>query len=121
MPDRVLPNEEGLNTPGAFWRLYLREHQSPRNRWLHALGTWSSWIVIAIAAFTQNWWLLLVAPVVGYGLAWIGHLVIEKNKPLSMRYPVRSLLSDFRLAALMLIGRDPLRNQLTPSTRREHA
>lgn len=121
MTERTMPNDESPNTPGAFWRLYLREHQNSTNRWLHALGTWSSWIVVAIAVVTQNWWLLLLAPVVGYGMAWIGHLTIEKNKPLSMRHPVRSLLADFRLAALMLIGRDPGRQQMKSSSRREHA
>ena len=35
----------------------------------------------------------------GYGFAWVGHFVFEKNRPATFVYPVYSLASDVRLWA----------------------
>lgn len=96
-----------INSNQEFWKLYLQEHSQFTTRCLHTIGTLISWIVLAIAAWEQIWWLVIVAPIVGYGTAWISHAFVEKNRPLSMKYPVRSFLADYKLTALMLMGRDP--------------
>ena len=49
-------------------------------------------------------WLLL-APVVGYGFAWVGHFVFEKNRPATFTHPVYSLVGDFVMWKDMLVGR----------------
>lgn len=49
-------------------------------------------------------WLLLVLPV-GYGAAWFGHFLVERNRPLTLKYPLWSLRADYRLVGLILIGR----------------
>lgn len=94
-------------TPEEFWVLYLQEHRHLTTRWMHTLGTLASWSVFGVALWLQIWWLILLAPVVGYGLAWCSHAFFEKNRPLSMRYPVRSFLADYKLTCLMLLGRNP--------------
>ena len=95
-------------TNAQFWSLYLAEHQQLANCWLHVLGTIASWLVIAVAIAVaivwQWWWLLILVPLVGYGPAWLGHLFVEGNRPLSIRYPVRSLMADYRLTWQMLTG-----------------
>jgi len=91
-------------TNAQFWNLYLAEHQQPANCWLHVMGTMSSWVLMLLAIVWELWWLLILVPVAGYGLAWMGHLLIEGNRPVSIRYPVRSLLSDYRLTWQMLTG-----------------
>jgi hypothetical protein len=87
-----------------FWPFYVREHSAPACRALHFIGSTLVLVVIAAAA-TYNWWLLLAAPLVGYGFAWIGHFAIEKNKPASFKYPLWSFLADWKMWALMLAGR----------------
>jgi hypothetical protein len=59
-------------------------------------------------------WLVLVAPVIGYGCAWLSHLLIEHNRPATFSHPARSLRGELRLAWLAATGR--LRREL-----RQHA
>lgn len=39
----------------------------------------------------------LLAILVGYGFAWIGHFAFEKNQPATFVYPTYSLFGDFKL------------------------
>ena len=61
-------------------------------------------IGLRFAAPVSPWWLLLLVPVAGYAPAWIGHLLVEGNKPVSIRYPIRSLLADYRLTMFIVTG-----------------
>ena len=42
-----------------------------------------------------------------YGLAWIGHLAFERNRPASVRHPLYSLAGDFAMFKDMVLGRLP--------------
>lgn len=95
---------ERIQTFDEFWLYYLREHSLPSCRALHYFGTVASMIVLA-AGIVYNPWLLLLVPVVGYGPAWIGHFVIEKNQPATFTYPLWSLIADYRMFALAATGR----------------
>ena len=46
-----------------------------------------------------------VGVIIGYGFAWLGHFVYERNSPASSRYPVWSFICDVRLCLMMASGR----------------
>jgi hypothetical protein len=48
-----------------------------------------------LVGFTLIQFLLIF--VIGYGFAWVGHYVFEKNKPATFKYPLFSLQGDVRL------------------------
>jgi len=88
-----------------FWRVYLAAHADPRTRALHYLGTVLAVAALVIAGLERDWRWLLAAPVVGYALAWFGHLVFEHNRPATFGQPTWSLVSDFRMLGLFVSGR----------------
>lgn len=51
-----------------------------------------------------SWTNLLIVPIVGYGFAWVGHFIFEKNKPATFKYPLYSFLGDLRLLKDTLTG-----------------
>lgn len=92
-------------TFSEFWPHYLAEHSLPATRAIHLLGT-LAWLLLLLAALlTRNWWLLILIPVVAYGLAWFSHFFIEHNRPVTFKYPLLSLLADHKMAFYMLTGR----------------
>jgi hypothetical protein len=93
-----------IQTYDEFWLYYLREHSRPASRAMHYLGSTCAIAAIAAGVFLTPWWLLAV-PVVGYGPAWFGHFVIEKNKPATFGYPFWSLISDYKMFGLAIAGR----------------
>ncbi|MDT8347760.1 MAG: DUF962 domain-containing protein [Flavobacteriaceae bacterium] len=88
-----------------FYRYYLREHQEKSTRILHFIGTFLALLLVVFAVVFQWGWQWLLVPIVGYGFAWIGHAFFEKNKPATFRYPLWSLVSDFKLFFEICLGR----------------
>ena len=87
-----------------FFPFYLGEHSDPLNRTLHYIGTASA-IGLATWSLTVGpVWLLAFLLPVGYGPAWIGHFIIEKNRPATFKHPLWSLRGDFRMLRLFLTG-----------------
>jgi hypothetical protein len=94
-----------MRTFAEFWPYYVREHSNRTNRYLHFIGTLSALVLAVTLVVMGWWWLALALPVVGYGFAWVGHFVIEKNRPATFRHPLWSLLGDFKMFGLMAAGR----------------
>ncbi len=88
-----------------FYKFYLSEHAKRSTKLLHFTGTFLVLLILALAVVRQNWMLLLLLPVVGYGFAWVGHFFFEKNKPASFSSPLYSLLGDFVMFKDILTGR----------------
>jgi len=88
-----------------FWPYYVSQHQNKTCRQLHFVGTTIAMSCVAAAPFYPP--ALLAAPVAGYGMAWIGHFVFEKNKPASWggaKAWAWSLRGDLRMWKMMAMG-----------------
>jgi len=87
-----------------FYPFYLREHSDVRCRRLHFIGTVLVLLALLLAVIVSPWWLIGM-PLFGYGFAWIGHFVFEKNRPATFKHPVYSLMGDWVMFADILRGR----------------
>ncbi len=88
-----------------FYPFYLGEHANRTCRRLHFIG--SSLVILtlllALASGRMSWlWLM---PLFGYGFAWAGHYLFEKNRPATFRHPLYSLAGDWVMYAQMLRGK----------------
>ena len=98
--------EERYRTFAAFYPFYLTEHVNPVSRRLHVVGT--SLVIACLAlGVLRDARFFIAAPLVGYGFAWIGHFVFEKNRPATFMYPLYSLMGDFRLWFEVVTGQRP--------------
>ena len=87
-----------------FWPYYVSQHMKPSTRWLHFTGTTLVLVTLAAAVLASPVW-LLASPFAGYSFAWVGHFFFEKNRPATFTYPLWSLLGDFQMYRLMLLGK----------------
>jgi len=101
------PQEQRFNSFAEFYPYYLGEHSNPACRRLHYVGSLLVLAVLAFVLVTQQWLLLLALPVIGYGFAWIGHLVFEKNRPATFKHPLYSFMGDWVMLKDGLTGRIP--------------
>ena len=79
-----------------FYPFYLTQHVNPVSRRLHVVGTGLALLFLGVGIVADARY-LIAAPLAGYGFAWVGHYVFEKNKPATFKYPLWSLAGDFRL------------------------
>ena len=89
----------------AFFPFYLKEHSNPLNRRLHFAGTTLVNLLVIAAIVLGKPWLLWLTPVGGYGFAWVGHFIVEKNRPATFQYPLWSLMGDYKMYGMMLTGK----------------
>ncbi|MCY0879478.1 MAG: DUF962 domain-containing protein [Firmicutes bacterium] len=86
----------------AFWVEYLHQHELLATRLWHFVGTSAALVSALLALITWHWIYLVVAVVVSYGCSWMGHFVVERNRPVSFRHPIWSLRADLLLFQMML-------------------
>lgn len=98
-------SDDRFGTFEEFWPYYLEEHSNPLCRILHFIGTTGAMGFVVAAVTTLNPLLIPGALVCGYGFAWVGHFIIEKNRPATFKYPLWSLRGDFKMYGMMLRGK----------------
>jgi hypothetical protein len=100
-----MATEKEFKSFAEFWPFYVSEHSNPTSRRLHFIGTTLVILILLIAIFVENAWLLIALPIFGYGFAWVGHFFFQKNKPATFIYPLWSLRGDFKMYGYILTGR----------------
>lgn len=88
-----------------FYPYYLQEHSNPTCRRLHYAGSLLILVVVGYVLVSQQWLWLLALPVIGYGFAWVGHFIFERNRPATFQYPLYSLMGDWVMFKDVLTGR----------------
>ena len=87
-----------------FWPFYVSQHLNRVNRRLHFAGTTLALGVATLGAALRSPWIFAAAPVMAYGLAWVGHFFYERNRPATFVYPLLSLRADFRMYRMTWMG-----------------
>ena len=82
-----------------FWPFYVGEHKEPLNRALHFIGTSNFIFWLTTAIVRRDYRFVFLAIFLAYGFAWTGHFFVEKNRPATFRYPLKSLVGDFKMYA----------------------
>ena len=100
--------EHPIQSFKTFYPYYLKEHANGINRLLHFIGTSLVLILTLIAIFEREPFWLVYIPIAGYGFAWVGHFFFEKNRPATFKYPLWSLISDFKMYFEILLKKIPL-------------
>jgi hypothetical protein len=90
-----------------FYPYYLAEHANPVCRRLHYAGSLLVLSILAYALVSQRWLWLLALPLAGYGFAWVGHFIFEKNRPATFQYPLYSFMGDWVMLRDAFTGRIP--------------
>ena len=88
-----------------FYPFYLSEHSNRTSRRLHFVGSCGVLVLLGIAVATADARWVIAALACGYGFAWIGHFVFEKNRPATFRHPLYSFLGDWVMFKDILRGR----------------
>ncbi|MBK8352242.1 MAG: DUF962 domain-containing protein [Saprospirales bacterium] len=97
--------ERKYHTLKDFYPYYLTEHSDPTCRLFHYIGTTLLFVIVIASIVTGIAKILFLLPIVGYGFAWMGHFIFEKNKPATFQYPFYSLASDFIMFFHFLTGK----------------
>jgi len=95
MSTAATPDMRDLKSFAEFYPVYLGEHAHRTCRRLHFVGSTLVLVCLAMLLATGRPQYLLYGLLFGYGFAWIGHFVFEKNRPASFKRPLYSLMGDW--------------------------
>ena len=94
-----------FNSFKEFYPFYLSEHSNNTNKILHAIGSIGVLCIVLYSLLNLNLKILYLAPICGYGFAWVGHFFLEKNKPATFQYPIYSFIGDWVMLKDIILGK----------------
>lgn len=86
---------------------YLSEHDNSICRGLHYFASYLVFSFSIGIIATNSWLLLWLLPLIGYGLARVGHFFFKKNKPVTFQFPLYSFMSDWVMLKDAVTGKLP--------------
>lgn len=84
-----------LTEARVYWDKYLWHHRDPRTRQLHRIGSWVCIAGAVAAASGAGLFWIPLSMGVGYGFAFAGHYLVEKNRPLTFENPIRAGIANW--------------------------
>ena len=102
-------NASSFDDFSSFYPFYLCQHRKPLTKLFHFVATFNT-IVLTAYGFSHRpfkWWVAVFGFVQAYALAWVSHFWIEDNKPATFRYPLYSLVGDFKMFSDYLMLKFP--------------
>jgi hypothetical protein len=88
-----------------FYPYYLGEHQHRLCRRMHFIGSALVLLLAVTGLIQRDWRFAGFALLTGYGFAWLGHLLFEKNRPATFKNPIYSFVGDWVMFGAMLRGK----------------
>jgi len=98
-------SDSKFNSFKEFYPFYLSEHSKSSTKLLHVIGSLGVISIIIYSMITTHWEVLYFLPLCGYGFAWIGHFIFEKNRPATFKFPLYSFIGDWVMLKDILIGK----------------
>ncbi len=98
-------NDTKFTSFKKFYPYYLSEHKLRINKILHIIGSLTSITFIIIIIYIEKYKYIPLSIFFGYGCAWIGHFIFEKNRPATFKYPIYSFLGDWMMLKDVLTGK----------------
>ena len=96
---------KAFNSFKEFYPYYLNEHSNKTCRQLHFVGSSLVLVLMVLGFLTSKTGYFFMMPIAGYGFAWVGHFFFEQNKPATFKYPLYSLIGDWKMFFQMLNGK----------------
>lgn len=84
-----------FTTFSELYPFYLSQHENLTCRRLHFVGSILALFSVIATLYSLNVMWLILAPIGGYGFAWVGHFFYERNKPATFKYPLYSFMGDW--------------------------
>jgi hypothetical protein len=98
---------QSLKSFAEFYPYYLGEHANRTCRRLHFIGSSLALLCLVTGLVRGQPLYFVYALLCGYGFAWVGHFVFEKNRPASFKRPLYSFMGDWVMYKDIWVGRIP--------------
>lgn len=88
-----------------YYQFYLSKHQTKTCRWFHVAGNCMMLAYTALILLYCSWWWLLLAPLMVYPLAFVGHIFDGHKPAVFSSNPLKARLADWRMCYEFLTGK----------------